>query len=61
MQLTMCNLNKTQNKDGLNIKHSKYLCHSELYEKEIRQVFTYLNNLMTKLSIEKDELKNSSM
>jgi len=39
---------------------SKYLSQSELYEGEKTQMFTYVNNCITKLSIEKDRLNNSS-
>lgn len=58
----MCDLNSKRNKDGVNIiNHSKYSCHSELYTEEIIQVFILMNNLITKLSIEKDRFENSSM
>lgn len=62
MQLTMCDLNNRRNKDGVNIvNHSKYSCQSELYKEEIIQVFMLLNNLITKLTIEKYRFENSSM
>lgn len=38
------------------IKQSQF----ELYESENYQMFTYINNLITKLSIEKERLSNSS-
>lgn len=60
-QLTMYDLNKKRNEVDVNsINQSKSSRHSGSYDDEIKQVFIYVNNLITKLSIEKDWLENYS-
>lgn len=38
---------------------SKRSCQSEIYEEEKKQMFTYVNNFITKLAIDKENLNDS--
>lgn len=55
------NVEEAQLKSIINVTNqSKPLGQSEIYNGEILQMFTYLNNLITKISIEKEHLMTSS-
>ncbi|XP_026811147.1 uncharacterized protein LOC113552468 [Rhopalosiphum maidis] len=60
MKLARYNLKQKRIKNLINIiNQSKHSSQSELYEKEKKLMFTGINNLMTKLVIDKDRLNDS--
>ncbi|VVC24589.1 Nose resistant-to-fluoxetine protein, N-terminal,Double-stranded RNA-binding [Cinara cedri] len=62
MQLARHDLKKKQTENWVNVTNqSKQSSQSELYEAEKYQIFTYINNFITKLSIEKERLNNSKL
>lgn len=61
MKLSKVDVLKKQTNDWLSIINlSKQSTHTELYEEEKKQMFTYVNNFITKLTIDKERLKNLS-
>lgn len=61
MKLSKIDALKKQTNDWLDIiNQSKQVTHAELYEEEKKQMFTYVNNFITKLSIDTERLKNFS-
>lgn len=61
MKLSKIDALKKQTNGWLDIiNQSKQVTHAELYEEEKKQMFTYVNNFITKLSIDTERLKNFS-